>query len=84
MNPDEFFAAAYGDRQLITFVEDSDLDRPPQKSLDLKNPLAKVAGKAAEYSLAGCAQNFRTDIRGSMMRGERSRKFCLSSLVTKS
>jgi hypothetical protein len=32
--PDDFFGLPYGDRQLITFVEDSYLDEPPQKLLD--------------------------------------------------
>jgi hypothetical protein len=44
MNPDEFFATSYGDRQLITFVEDSDLDKP-RKSLEFKK--SKDASKVA-------------------------------------
>jgi hypothetical protein len=56
MNPDNFFAAPYGDRQLITFVEDSVLDKTPPKwpdylenpfkSLDFKNPFANWAMRA--------------------------------------
>jgi hypothetical protein len=51
---DEFFCAPYGDRQLITFVEDSLLDSPPQNILDLLNtPAAKIGAAAVTVVLGG-------------------------------
>jgi hypothetical protein len=38
MDADEFLDLAYGDRQLITFVPDAQVERPPQKELESKDP----------------------------------------------
>lgn len=53
MDVDEFLALPYGDRQLITFVPDAEVERPPQKELNSKDPAKKTT--ALQGAVAGTA-----------------------------
>src|SRR5262245_15650827 len=55
MDPEGFFAASYGDRQLITFVEDAEIDKPPNKPLDTSasSGIARLAHAGTAASLGG-------------------------------
>jgi hypothetical protein len=44
MDVDEFLALPYGDRQLITFVPDADVDRPHQKELNSRDSAKRASG----------------------------------------
>ncbi len=50
MNVDEFLSLPYGDRQLITFVPDAIVERPPQKELQSEDPSQKSKSTTTAFT----------------------------------